>query len=298
MNPLRTRFHDFMTYRCLADRTIEAYLASVTKLTRYYNRSPENISGEEIIQYVNYLSKTEGKTFSTCNQAVSAFKCFYNQFLGENTLSLKLPPRRCPQKLPVVLSPEETKWVIDAAGTPLERIILMTAYATGMRSDELRRLELEHIDSQRKVIQVMNAKGKKDRLTLLSDTLLTELRHYYTLFKPTSYLFYRFSKEKAVSKDIIYLAYTRAKKKAGIRKPGGIHTLRHCFATHLLEGGADISTVQELLGHKDISTTKIYLHLSNRLIRRTVSPLDQLFKSDDQTLNPFQSGGEHDENRA
>ena len=162
----------------------------------------------------------------------------------------------------------------------------------------MRRLELKHIDSQRKVIQVVNGKGKKDRLTLLSDMLLTELRHYYTLFKPTSYLFYRFNKDKAVSKDIIYFAYSRARKKANINKPGGIHTLKHCFATHLLEGGADISTVQELLGHKDISTTKIYLHLSNRLIRQTVSPLDQLFKSHDQTLNPFQSGGEHEENRA
>ena len=109
MSPLRTRFHDFMTYRCLSERTIEAYMAAITKLTRFYNRSPEDISFDEIIQYVNHLSKTEGKTFSTCNQAISAFKCFYNQFLGDNTLSFKLPPRRCPQKLPVVLSPRRDK---------------------------------------------------------------------------------------------------------------------------------------------------------------------------------------------
>lgn len=296
MNPLRSRFHEFMIYRCLSEKTIQSYMAAVKGLAAYYCRSPELITTEEIIRYVNHLSNEEGKTFSTCNVAISAFKCFYNQFLRDSSIRFNVPPRRGPKKLPAVLSREEVKRLIEAAHSPLESIILKTAYDTGMRSDELRHLKLEHIDSRRMVIQVICGKGKKDRLVPLSEVLLNNLRSYYSVYKPTSYLFYRFEKDKPVSKDIISLAYRRAKKRAGINKPGGIHTLRHSFATHLVEDGCDISTVQELLGHKDISTTKIYLHLSNRMIQKVKSLLDTLLRSDSPDVDPFQSGGNHEEN--
>ncbi len=293
MNPLRIKFDEFMTFKCFSKRTRQAYLGALRSLSAFYKRSPELITSEEIIQYINHRSEFEGKTFSTCNVDLSAFKCFFNQFLGNGIATITIPSRKRPKKLPIVLDREEVKQLIDAAQKPMERIILMTAYGTGLRLDELRHLKIDAIDSKRNVTHVRGGKGKKDRITLLPDLLLQDLRSYYRIFRPSSYLFYRSDKKVMVSRDFIMHAYSKAKKKAGIRKPGGIHTLRHCFATHLLEDGVDIRTVQRLLGHSDISSTMVYLHVTNRIINQTVSPLDVLFKHEDKT-NPFMEGGEHD----
>lgn len=295
MTPMRSKFIEFMAFKCYSEKTQQAYLAALQNLAVFYKRSPENIETEEIIYYINHLTYVEGKAFSTCNIALCSFKCFYNQFLGKGTPRPRVPSRRRPTKLPVVLDRNEVKALIDSCRKPRDRVVLMTAYGSGLRLGELINLKVEDIDSKRGFIKVVSGKGKKDRIALLPDTLLEELRAYYTLFRPTSYLFYGRDKSKPASKDVFQSAYQKAKKRAGITKPGGIHTLRHCFATHLLENGADIRSVQHLLGHSSITTTMVYLHVTDRLFYQTVSPLDILSKADSKSGNPFVSQGGDDE---
>ncbi len=274
MNPLRKRFLEFMQFRCLSERTQQSYLYAVKELARHYQRSPEEISEEEIIVYINHLSQEKNLSFSTCNIALSAFKCFFNQFLGNGTIIFKVPARKSPKLLPVVLDQQEVSMLFQATDHPKKRIILMTAYGAGLRLSELMNLKTSDIDSQRMTIFVQSGKGRKDRYTILPKRLLSELRSYYQLFRPEKWIFYSRNRSDRVSTDYIQRAYRHAKQKAGIAKKGGIHTLRHCFATHLLENGTDIKTVQYLLGHANVSTTMTYLHVSNRLISRVVSPLE------------------------
>ncbi|MCP4136992.1 MAG: tyrosine-type recombinase/integrase [bacterium] len=218
--------------------------------------------------------------------ALSAFKCFYNQFLNNGTIVLKVPLRKCPKKLPIVYSQQEVERIIQCTRNPKHRMIFMTAYGTGMRLKELIDLKVKDIDSQRMSVFVRNSKGKKDRYTLLPKSLLLELKQYYQLFRPKELLFFSSKPERQYSRDAISRAFRAAKIKAGLAKEGGIHTLRHCFATHLLESNTDIRTVQHLLGHADISTTMVYLHVTNKLISKVVSPLDDLFSDE---VDPFES---------
>lgn len=297
MKPLRNQFLEFMQLRHLAEKTQESYLQAVVKLSKHYNQSPERIGQEKIFQYILYLQNHKKQTFSTCNVALSAFKCFYNQFLNNDTLVLKVPMRKRPKKIPIVYSQEEVQKIIQCTTQPKYRMIFMTAYGTGMRLKELVNLKVKDIDSQRMTLFVRNSKGKKDRYTLLPQRLLEELRQYYHLFQPKEWLFYRCSPDQQLSVDSVSRGFRAAKKKAGLAKAGGIHTLRHCFATHLLEAGTDIRTVQHLLGHSDISTTMIYLHVTNKLISKVTSPLDTLSNA---VTDPFalpaddKKGQDHD----
>jgi len=283
MTPLREKFHEFMELKNLSPRTIESYLAAVAKLARHFGKSPELITQEMIYQYILFLQRS-GKDFSTCNVALSAFKCFYNQFLGNGTIVFKVPSRRGPKKLPAVYSQEEVNRIIQSVKSPKYRLIYMTAYGSGLRLSELLNLRVRDIDSDRMTIFVKSGKGNKDRHTLLPKTLLSELRSYYNLFRPESWLFYSTSKDKKLSQDSISRAFREAKRKASVTKEGGIHALRHCFATHLLEAGTDIKTVQYLLGHSDISSTMVYLHVTNKLVSSVVSPLDATL---DDEVDPF-----------
>lgn len=291
MTTMRSKFIEFMAFKCYSEKTQQAYLAALQNLAVFYKRSPENIETEEIIYYINHLTYVEGKAFSTCNIALCAFKCFFNQFLGKGAPRLRVPSRRRPKKLPIVLDRSEVKILIDSCQKPKDRVVLMTAYGSGLRLGELMNLKVADIDSKRKFIKVVAGKGKKDRITLLPDRLLEELRAYYTLFRPDTYLFFSRDKSKHASKDLFQQAYQKAKRRVGIYKPGGIHTLRHCFATHLLEDGADIRSVQHLLGHSCITTTMVYLHVTDRLFYKTVSPLDVLSKEDCESDNPFVAQG-------
>ena len=276
MNPLRKKFDDFLRFRCLSEKTRHAYLRAVSELAQHYRRSPEQISDDEIIQYINFLSEDKGLSFSSCNVALSAFKCFYNQFLGNGTLCIRMPMRKAPKRLPVVMDRDEVRQLIQATLHPQKRMFLMVAYGTGLRLSELMNLKIEDIDSCRKSIFVRAGKGRKDRYTLLPESLLENLRSYYQMYRPQSWLFYSGRTDNPVGKDRIQKAYRESKSKAKIEKRGGIHTLRHCFATHLLEDGVDIKTVQHLLGHSDISSTTVYLHVSGRLISKVRSPLDTI----------------------
>ncbi len=287
MNPLRKKFDDFLRFRCLSERTRHAYVRAVSDLAQHCRRSPEQICDDEIIQYINYLADEKSLSFSSCNVALSTFKCFYNQFLGNGTLTIRIPVRKAPKRLPVVMDREEVRRLIQATLHPQKRMFLMVAYGSGLRLGELMNLKVEDIDSSRKSIFVRSGKGRKDRYTLLPDSLLENLRSYYQMYRPQSWLFYSKRTDNPVRKDRIQKAYTESKRRAKITKQEGIHTLRHCFATHLLEDGVDIKTVQHLLGHADISSTTVYLHVSGRLISKVISPLDTISDIKDSVDSVF-----------
>ena len=278
MSTLKEQFIAFMRFRNLAERTQESYVSALIKLSHHTKKHPQKITTQQIIDYINFLTFEEKKAFSTCNQALSAFKLFYNKFLGTNISHIELPPRKAPIKLPVVLSCEEVETLLSVAPDLKWQTILMTAYGTGARLMELVNLKVSDIETNRKLINIQNGKGSKDRFTVLPDRLLKQLRHYYACYRPKGYLFYGRYPDQQIAPSTISKAFRRIKIKASLSKSGGIHMLRHSFATHLLESGVDIKVIQSLLGHKNLSTTSVYLHVSNRSIRQVVSPLDRFSK--------------------
>ena len=284
MKSLRLKFAEFIQFKNFSDKTLKSYLSEMVKLSNYYQRSPELIGHEEIFQYILHLQNDKKLSYSSCNVALSAFKCFYNQFLGNGTIVLKVPSRKRPKKLPIIYSQSEVQKIIQNTVQPKYRMMFMTAYGTGLRLSELVNLKVGDIDSQRMNIFVRCSKGKRDRYTILPQKLLEALRIYYQMFQPKEWLFYSCKPHQQLSVDTVSRAFRLAKQKAGIPKEGGLHTLRHCFATHLLEDKTDIKTVQHLLGHSDISTTMIYLHVTNNLISSVRSPVERILPD---VVDPF-----------
>jgi site-specific recombinase XerD len=202
-------------------------------------------------------------------------KFFYHQCLGWNERQLFIPPRKRSWQLPEVLSQKEVERLLLAATTQRDRCLLMTAYATGLRVSELVRLKVSAIDSHRMMVRVEQGKGRKDRYTILSQRLLCELRSYWKEHRSPTYLFPN-RKGTPISIDYAQKTYNRAKLRAGIEKGHGIHTLRHCFATHLLEAGVDLRTIQTLLGHTSLLSTERYLQIRQHRITIMANPLDLL----------------------
>jgi site-specific recombinase XerD len=250
-----------MVVRGRADRTRESYLAAVEGLARFYGRSPDGLSQDEVQGYVLHLIKERKVSPSTCNVAVSAFRFLYLTTLGRDRAEFDIPHSKRPQRLPEIFSREEIARLLEAASNPRDHALLATAYAAGLRVGELVKLKPADIDSTRMTIRVEQAKGAKDRYSLLSPLLLEELRSYWKRFRPRVWLFEtRTGKHLDVS--AVQKIYMAAKRRARIAKRGGIHALRHAFATHLLEAGEDLHTIQRLLGHGDLRTTSRYLHLT------------------------------------
>ncbi len=281
MTELREKMIKAMELKNFSPRTHTAYLTAVTNLAKHYKKSPEGITQEEVEDYLLYLKKERKLSFSTRNQAISGLKFFFNKTLKNPDMQLRLPGKKTPVKLPEVLSVDEVNRIINAPSNVKHRVILMTAYSAGLRVSELVRLEPRHIVSSRMLILVEDGKGFKDRYTILSKTLLENLRQYWQSYRPTKWLFPSTNEQKHISRSTAQKLFTNAKNKAGVCKGRGIHTLRHCFATHLLEAGYDISTIQKLLGHRHLSTTLVYLHVSKRAISAVKSPLDLDHFSDD-----------------
>ncbi|WP_459925956.1 tyrosine-type recombinase/integrase [Desulfatiferula olefinivorans] len=206
---------------------------------------------------------------------------------------MAIPGQKTPKYLPEVLSFDTVMAVIDATKNLRDRLLLMTAYSSGLRLEELVSLKPEHIDSKRMLIRVVQGKGNKDRYTTLSEKLLKELRNYWRLYKPKEWLFYSIHPETPLSKSSAQKIFSNAKKKAGITQGHGIHTLRHCFATHSLEAGYDIHRIQRMLGHKNLSTTMVYLHVTKESIAQIKSPLD-IFMADELTeKSPWEDDHDH-----
>jgi integrase/recombinase XerD len=267
--------------RNYAPSTIRAYLRAVDEYARYFNRPPDQLGPDHIRQYQAYLFRERKLQANSVIQHLGGIRFFYIRTLKQSWSADLTPYPKKVIHLPSILSREEVNSLIEAAATPFRRTLLMALYATGLRRAELARLKITDIDSGRNVIHVEGGKGRRDRDVMLSPNLLQALREHYRSLrrKPAVWLFPGnrwHTADHPISSKVIWQACSEAARLAGIRKEVHPHTLRHCFATHLLEDGADLRTIQILLGHRDLEETTIYLHLSEKRLNATASPLDAL----------------------
>jgi site-specific recombinase XerD len=267
---------DDLKVRNRSSRTIKTYVAQVANFARHFGKSPELLGPEEIRQYQVYLVEERHVSWSYFNQAVCALRFFYRHTLGHDWAVAHIPFPRQPRKLPVVLSQAEVIRLFDASRSLKLRAMLMTAYAAGLRLAEVTHLQVTDIDSERMVIRVRQGKGQKDRYVMLSPTLLELLRLYWRAERPTSWLFPSKSKEQPINHSVVQRACHQAGLDAGLTKDATVRSLRHSFATHLLEAGTNIRIIQTLLGHSSVSTTQRYTYVSNKTVRATESPLELL----------------------
>jgi integrase/recombinase XerD len=277
MTPLQAKMIKAMELRNLAKGTQDYYLLAVKGIARFYNQPPDTLTREMIEDYLLYLKNDKGNTGGSCGCTVSGLRFFY-RYVAEKEIAFTFSVGKRPTKLPTVLNPEQIEKLINAANHNLKhRLILMTTYSAGLRISELAALKPEDIDSKRMLIKVERGKGGHQRYTVLSSKLLKELRQYYKICRPRPYLFpstFKGREGQPLTNQAIQRIYYEACKKAGIKNGAGPHTLRHSFATHLLEAGYDIRRIQVLLGHRRLTTTMIYLHVSRKTLSKIPSPLD------------------------
>jgi integrase/recombinase XerD len=281
MTPLRQRMLDELQRRNYSPETFRGYIQAVKQFADYFDKSPDKLGTEEVRRFQLYLLKEKKLEPSTVKIRISALRFLYKKTLRRRDLDIDdLPFPKVPKKLPVVLSHEEVTRLIEAASNLKYRTILMLLYSTGLRRAEAPLVKLADIDSQRMIIHIRQGKGSRDRDLPMSPKLLDALREHYRSKRPKIYLFPstagRLGVEKPMSDKTVWHAVRGAAKRAGLTKTIGPHTLRHTFATHLCEAGADLRTIQLLLGHSCLKETAIYLHLSQRHLRTVINPLDQL----------------------
>ncbi len=275
MSPLRRRMIEDMTVRNLSPATQRSYLHAVSRFSRYFDRSPYRLGLEDVREYQVHLV-ANGVSWPALNQTVCALRFFYGVTLGHNEIPERIPYARNPRTLPEVLGADEVVRFLEAVPSLRTRTALTTAYAAGLRASETVGLKIANIDSSRMVIRVEHGKGGKDRYVMLSTQLLKILRIYWRLIRPKDWLFPGREENRPIDVQVLYSACRSAGKAAGLGKRVTVHTLRHSFATHLLENGTDIRIIQVLLGHNNLSTTARYTQVSRRIIEQTPSPLDRL----------------------
>jgi integrase/recombinase XerD len=278
---LRKLMIEELDRRNYAASTARAYLAAVEDFARYFNRSPDQLGPDHIRRYQAYLFRERKLAPNSVTQRLAALRFFYIKTLKQSWSVELTPYPKKVLRLPSILSQGEVSLLIESAPTPFQRTLLMALYATGLRRAELACLKITDIDSKRSVIHVQGGKGRKDRDVMLSPNLLAALREHYRSLrrKPDTWLFPGnrwHTGDHPITTKVVWLACREAAQRAGLRKEVHPHTLRHCFATHLLEAGADLRTIQILLGHRDLEETTIYLHLSQQHLNATASPLDSL----------------------
>ena len=276
MGILRDRMIEEMKLRNFSAATQKSYLYAVTRLTKYYGKAPDHLDKEQIRAYLVHLTVEKKLSPNTMTGQISGLRFFYNETLGWDETKLFIPPRKKSSPLPEVFSPSEVLRVIDGARGLKQRVLLMTAYSAGLRVGELVNLKIADIDAARMTLRVKQGKGGKDRYAILAQNLLTELRQYWKRYRPSIWLFPNRAKNGPLSRNEAWHIFNQAKKRAGIKKGRGIHTLRACFATHLLEAGVDLRSIQFLMGHSSILSTQRYLRLQPHNRGSTVSPLDWL----------------------
>lgn len=286
MTSLREKMKQEMVLRGLSLGTQDSYLRSITKLNAHYNRSPAKLSDDEIKSYLLFVISNQPCAASTYNVMIHGLKFFYEIVLNRNMVSINLPRKKEPQKLPDILSSGEVARIIKATPNLKHKTILILAYGAGLRASEVGSLRVKDIDSERSVIHVRQGKGNKDRYVMLSPLMLSSLRDYWKQCRASAikgrseknendYLFLG-QKGEALSASSIGAVYKQSKHSAGIKKQGGIHALRHAFATHSLEAGADLYAIKQLLGHASITSTVRYLHMTDKKRQSFQSPVDQL----------------------
>jgi integrase/recombinase XerD len=276
MTPLRQRMIEDMQLRNLAAGTQKHYISLVAGFARYFGTSPENLDIEAVRQYQLYLLNERKLSPDAVNQCVSALKFLYLTTLEMPWTNEYFPRARRPHKLPVVLSQEEVLAFFDHVPSLKYRAALMVCYGAGLRISEAVALRITDIESQRGLLRIEHGKGQKDRYAMLSPRLLQVLRRYWCATRPPDFLFPSWRKDRHLSTTSLQLACREAAARAGIAKRVTVHTLRHSFATHLLENGTDLRVIQVLLGHTRIETTTRYAAVSPQVVAATVSPLDKL----------------------
>jgi integrase/recombinase XerD len=275
MTPLRRRMIEDMRLRNLAERTIDTYVDRVAAFARHFGTSPEHLGSDHIRAYLLHLVDQKA-SWATFNQTRSALRFLYGTTLKRRWVDDGVVCVKTPRKLPVVLSLDEVAQFLAAIGNIKHRAILMTAYAAGLRLSEVAGLRVEDIDSRRMVLRVRQGKGRKDREVMLSPRLLDLLRRYWQVVRPHDYLFPGRDPDRPISHSAVQRICQAALRASGLKKRISPHSLRHSFATHLLEAGADLRTIQVLLGHSELRTTARYTHISSARLHGTSSPLDRL----------------------
>ena len=276
MTPLRQRYRQDLQLRNYSPKTQQVYEECVSLFARHFGKSPELLGPEQIRTYQLYLAHEKQASWSRFNQTVCALRFLYRHTLHKDWIIQHIPFPRKESRLPQVLSLEEVSRFLQAIPQLKYRILLTTIYATGLRASEALHLEVADIDSPRMSIRVRQGKGHKDRYALLSPKLLVLLRQYWKAVRPTRWLFPSSAPDRPVSLDSLQEAVRRARRASGLVKRVTAHTLRHSFATHLLESGTNIRVIQVLLGHNSLRTTARYTHVTTAALASTLSPLDSL----------------------
>ena len=276
MTPLRQRMLEDLEIRRYSPTTIRIYLHAIAEFAQHFGTPPDQLGAEHIRQYQLFLMKEKNASRSTCIQVVCALRFFYTHTLHQKVPIERIPFPRRERKLPLILSRDEVKAVLEAPHNLGHRTLLAVMYGCGLRVAEVAQLKVSDIDSTRNVLWVRCGKGRKDRQTLLPAKLLELLRSYWRSKRPADWLFPGADPTHPISAKAIFLACRKAAQKAGLAKPVHPHSLRHAFATHLLEAGVNLRTIQILLGHANLETTARYLHVADVAVRSTVSPLDCL----------------------
>lgn len=279
MSTLREQMIQDMHLRGFSPSTQQAYLSAVAGLANHYHLSPDKICSQKLRDYILFLINDRKFAWASVNLKVSALRFFYTNILQRKNLLLAIPTRKTPRRLPQVFNRNELLRLFASVDNQKHRTILITTYAAGLRVSEVIRLKLTDIDSNRMMIRVQNGKRNKDRYTILSPRLLSELRSYWRACHPTIWLFPRENSTHHLTRETPHLIFRKALKKAKIAKELTFHSLRHTFATNLLEADVDIRTIQILLGHSSIVTTALYLHIARKNINSIQSPLDLLYAS-------------------
>ena len=286
MTPLRRRMIDDLILRNRAPRTIQVYTECVADFAHFFNASPEKLGPEQVRSYLLRLVQERHVSWSYYNQARCALQFLYRVTLGKDWVVEEVACPKVPKRLPVILSPDELVRFFNAVKNLKHRTILMTAYGAGLRLSEVCRLRVEDIDSPRMVIHIRQSKGQKDRDVMLSPRLLTILRQYWKIERLKPYLFPGRKPDQPISPRTVQMVCKRALAASGLSKRVSMHALRHSFASHLLEAGTDLRTIQILLGHRSFSTTARYLHVSTAALKSTRSPLDDLDLSSGDDTKP------------
>lgn len=281
MTPLRQRMIEDLRIRNYSPKTITAYTQAVARFAAYFGRSPDRLGAEHVREYQLHLLSRRA-SWSTFNICVSGLKFFYGVTLGRGDVVEKLPFGKKPRSLPTVLSRAEVLTFVTTPVRLRDRVLLSTAYACGLRVSELVGLRVEDIDSGRMQVAIRQGKGAKERRVPLSKNLLGLLRAYWRAERPEAWLFSGGIENRPLTTSLVQRLCQRTRERTGLKKPITPHTLRHSYATHLLEAGVDLPTIQKLLGHGSLSTTMRYLHVRSERLLELESPFDLLPRSDDE----------------
>jgi len=280
MTQLRQQMLEELQRRNYSQATIANYLRTVEQFARFFGKPPDQLGPEHVRRYQAHLLRERKLAASTVGLAVAALRFFFVKTLKRDYPPDHRPYPKQPKRLPTILSPDEVARLIEAAKNLYHRALLMTLYATGMRRAEVAHLQVDDIDSERMLVRIRQGKGSRDRDVPLSPALLETLREYWRWMKPKTYLFPgttdNWRADKPLSPKMVWIACQQAAQRAGLKKTVSPHTLRHSYATHLLEAGADLRTIQMLLGHADLSHTAVYLHLSRRHLDAVANPIEGL----------------------